>query len=174
MTWYSKLFLLSVMLSLVSIPVHCQRFRSNNSQSGGTNTVAAIVSPVIGLVAWFLVCIGCGVYCHTRRKRQLQTAAPRAFIRNNNAGYPTAQQQTPTVLYNTGYSHPPTYYYGNAGTANNGQQLFQPLYYMVVNDQTTTGSSGVGASAQQATRYKSVDKSFEYTIATPALYLSDP
>ena len=155
MAWSSKAVVLFVVVSLLTIPVQSQRSRSNRNSSSSLSSgaIGAIVTLSVVICGCCLgVCCVCWVYHSDKNQGQHRGAPPRAFVSNNNARYPRATtQQTPTVVYNTGYSQTPIYYHGNAGTASNGpgQQFSQPVYYATVNHQASTS----GDSGQQDTRY---------------------
>lgn len=120
----SKVLVFLVVISLVSMPGQCQRFRTNSSSSRtSTSPVVTILSAIGGILCFIAVCIGCGVFCYrlslnNQRERPYTRPSRQARTVYSSYSSATTQQQAPTVVHNASYSQ----YHDSAGTGGQQQQ----------------------------------------------------
>lgn len=151
MAWSSKVFILLVAISLITIPGQCQRFRTNtSSRSSRTSPVVTSLSIVGGILGLFAIIVPlCVISCYRiskaqQRRRELYAASSQAQVVYSSYSSTTTQQQAPTVVYNASYSQ---YHTNGAGTS--GQRRYQSRVLYDINHQANDSR----ASAPQNTRY---------------------
>ena len=141
MAWSSKLCLLFIVISVISIPAQCQRFRNNTGSSSSVLTpVLSIIGAIVFCVAF---CIGCVFCCYrlsnsNQERGRYYAAPPQTHVIHSS--YST-QQQLPTVVYNSTYSQA-TRNHSNAGSGQEEDLVYYNRYQ----------DNGSRASASQGTR----------------------
>lgn len=123
MAWSSRLCFFLICISVMYASGNCQT-RNRNRNSSSTSTIS-VISSIFGLIFWIVVCIGCcvGFYRLFKNGGSSRSYARPPRTRMVRSHY-SAQQQAPTVVYNTATSQVTTFQ-ANAGS---GQQTLAPNY----------------------------------------------